>query len=153
MGRKEGAAGRQRGTTSTTQAHTDGRRGGDFEQEKKKKKEEKKEEKKEKSTLRRARTRRRGFFFAGVRWEGRGAGAGGESGWDGVGVERWRRRAVCGVLGRRTLGRGAISATSAHGLGRGKAGEEEAQAGPQEREEDTPRWRAFVRQKVWEGSD
>jgi hypothetical protein len=87
-----GAAGRQRGTTSTTQAHTDGRRGGDFEQEKKKKKkkEEKKEEKKEKSTLRRARTRRRGFFFAGVRWEGRGAGAGGESGWDGVGVERWR---------------------------------------------------------------
>ena len=31
--------------------------------------------------------------------------------------------AVCGVLGWRTLGRGAISATSAHGLGRGKARE------------------------------
>ena len=76
-------------------------------------------------------------------------------GWGGVGWELsgggWR--VVCCVLGRRTLGRGAISATSAHGLGRGKAGEEEAQAGPQEREEDTPRWRAFVRQKVWEGSD
>ena len=40
--------------------------------------------------------------------------------------------AVCGVLGRRTLGRGAISATSAYGLGRGKAGEEEAQAGTRE---------------------
>ena len=50
--------------------------------------------------------------------------------------------AVCGVLGWRTLGRGAISATSAHGLGRGKAGEEE-EAQAQEREEDTP-WRAFV---------
>jgi hypothetical protein len=49
---------------------------------------------------------------------------------------------VCGVLGRGTLGRGAISATSAHGLGRGKASEEE-EAQAQEREEDTP-WRAFV---------
>jgi len=37
--------------------------------------------------------------------------------------------AVCGVLGRRTLGRGAISATSVYGLGRGKRGRSTREGG------------------------
>ena len=129
MGRKEGAAGRQRGTTSTTQAHTDGRRGGDFEQEKKKKKEEKKEEKKEKSTLRRARTRRRGFFFCAGGFGGRGAGAVEKV--DGMGWELsgggWRWFAV--FWGGEPVAEGRLVPLVRMGSGGGKRGRDGGRGG------------------------
>ena len=112
LGRKEGAAGRQRGTTSTTSSTTHGRTARRRFRAAPREEEEGEGEElpparahAEEKVLLRGRARLR-------KWMG----------WGGVGVERWGVAVVCGVLGRGTRGRGAISATSAHGLGRGKAG-------------------------------
>ena len=149
MGRKEGAAGRQHQQHHQHHTRTDG----DFEphQEKKKKKNEE-----EKSSPRRARahTRRRGlFFFAGVRWEGRGAGAVEKV--DGMGWELsgggWRWFAV--FWGGERVAEGQLVPLVRMGSGgggtggRGGAGRSTREGGGRD-----PAC-VCVRQKVWEGSD
>ena len=91
MGRKEGAAAGAP-PPAPPPPHEAEEGGGDFEHQEE---EEDEEGGGEELPPARARATRRGrifFFFAGGGWELRGACAGGESGWGGVGVERWWRR-------------------------------------------------------------